>query len=502
MYKYIILSITFILFNSNFIFAQYDYPITLDSISEIELTENRDEMSGYLANIDDNYGDDHLFIIVLFDVKNDAKSLGKFKKLVKDSILNKTNDVPVKFILQPIPTEYKYTDIKTKDDKNYAMPTHNMLIYYKKDKLYLDEFTNRMQAATQKMNIWKLNKHEIDKENGSYIFERIKYGGSCLPDEEELMLKCLMPLFDELKVTKSKLKRVESELLALKKNAGAFNSEIKLKGDSIVKLKRESILPPKGFNINLFRNIVSFNSASLSNATLGYDKIKIESNSINTSLRANYPLFNLTRDKKMFLEVGLGFDYGRNRLSFSSEDTISYQIDYSGYSTNVSLTRITEALNMSLISIPLFAKLNYKITDKLSLSNSIGIKYQIFTNASISRNEVYGSFTRQYSDLSFVIENNPQMGLQNNVLMPIDENEIKIKPVLIAENLTYISYNINPFIGVYCYLGLEFPFKYNFSNNAEYISERPEDYHNILSLKESKITALNRSFGLGFKINL
>jgi hypothetical protein len=502
MYKYIISLLTLILFKSNLIFAQYDFPITLESVSKIELTENRDEMSAYLGNIDDNYKGEELFIVVLFDVKNDAKSLGKFEKLLKDSILNKTNDVPVKFILQPIPTEYKYTDIKTKDDKNYAMPTHNMLIYYKKDKLYLDEFTNRMQDATKKMNIWKLAKHDINKENGSYIFERIKYGGSCLPDEEELMLKCLMPLFDELKVMKSKLNRVESELIALKKNAGALTSEIKVKDDTIAKLKRESILPPKGFNINVFGSVLSFNAATLSNATLGYDKLKIESSSIITSLRANYPLFNLTKDKKMFVEIGLGFDFVNSSLIFNSKSPISYQIQKDNYQNNVSLTEITESLKLNSFSIPLFAKLNYKITDKLSLSNSIGIKYQIFTNASILRNEVYGSFTRQYSGFNFVIENNPQMGLQNNVLLPTDDNEIRIKPFLIAENLTYFSYNINPFIGVYCYLGLEFPFRYQLNSSAEYISERPEEYHNILTLKESKTITLNRSFGLGFKINL
>lgn len=171
--------------------AERSQPTTM-STSTIEL-ENSDQMSNYLDNLQAEYGRDSLFIVVLFDVKNDPKSLGKFEALVKNSILQKKNDVPVKIILQPIPTEYKYTDIAKDGGKHYPMPTHNMLFYYK-DKSYLYDFVDKMQEATTEMNIWKLD-YRNSGDYRAYIFERIKYGGSCLPDEEELMVKCLTPLF-------------------------------------------------------------------------------------------------------------------------------------------------------------------------------------------------------------------------------------------------------------------------------------------------------------------
>jgi len=171
--------------------AERSQPTTM-STSTIEL-ENRDEMSIYLDNLQEEYGRDSLFIVVLFDVASDSKSLGKFEALVKKSILQKKNDVPVKIILQPIPREYKYTDITKDSGKYYPMPTHNMLFYYK-DKSYLDEFVDKMQEATTKMNIWKVGPHDSG-DYSAYIFERIKYGGSCMPDEEELMVQCLTPLF-------------------------------------------------------------------------------------------------------------------------------------------------------------------------------------------------------------------------------------------------------------------------------------------------------------------
>jgi hypothetical protein len=491
------------LFKSILVFGQYDYPIILDSTNKIELKENRDQMSDYLERIQSKYSsNEQLFIIVLFDVKNDAKSLGKFEKLVKDSLLKKTNDVPVVIILQPIPTEYKYTDLKTQDGKNYPMPTHNMLIYYKKDKSYLDEFTDRMQETTKKMNIWKLDFHDIGNNNNAYIFERIKYGGSCLPDEEELMLKCLMPLFDQSKITKSKLNKSESELALAKNEISSLKNKIENQENSLAKLKTEAIKPPKGININVFGSMISFNNVSLSNQSLGYNKLKIGSSSMISSIRANYPLVFLTKDKNAFLEIGLGFDYGTNRFLFNSKNSVSYSINHDNYETNISLTEIKEALRFQSFSVPIFAKLNYKISSNLFLSNSTGFKFNFFSNTSIERNNLYGSFTRQYTGLNLIIENIPQMGLENNVLLPFSENEIKIKSNLIAENITYLAYKLNPFFDFYFYVGFDLPVKYNLNNSADFISERPDNYHSIFSLKETKLISSNGKIGIGFKINL
>ena len=74
------------------------------------------------------------------------------------------------------------------------MPSHNIL-FYAKDKKYLHSFMNRMRERITKMNIWQINFHQANQVHFGYIFERIAYGGTCLPDEEMLMIRSLSPLF-------------------------------------------------------------------------------------------------------------------------------------------------------------------------------------------------------------------------------------------------------------------------------------------------------------------
>lgn len=171
--------------------------------SRISLTQNRDDLYNYLDQLKSEYGDEEILITVLFDTKNDRKSMGKFKTLLEESIIDKKRSViPVRFILQPIPSEYKFMDLKGREEgKPLPMPSHNIIFYYK-DKKILDDFVNKMIPETKKMNIWKVGFQDslgTEGEGGEgaygYIFQRISFGGSCLPDEEELMIKCLTPLF-------------------------------------------------------------------------------------------------------------------------------------------------------------------------------------------------------------------------------------------------------------------------------------------------------------------
>jgi len=183
----------FFLFLSSFTFSQLkdiDYSFS----SHIELKENADELENYLGRVWDKFGKKGVIIVVFFDTKNDKLSPEKFDKLIKDSILIKKNDVQTHIILQEIPSEYKFTDLKGNLKEYLSMPSHNILIYAK-DKKYLHSFMNRMRERITKMNIWQINFHQANQVHFGYIFERIAYGGTCLPDEEMLMIRSLSPLF-------------------------------------------------------------------------------------------------------------------------------------------------------------------------------------------------------------------------------------------------------------------------------------------------------------------
>lgn len=183
----------FILFLTSFTFSQLkdiDYSFS----SGIELKENADELENYLGHVWDKFGKNAVIIVVFFDSKNDKLSPEKFDKLIKDSILVKKNDVQTHIILQEIPTEYKFTDLKVNGKDYLSMPSHNIL-FYAKDKKYLHSFINRMREISTKMNIWQINFHQANQVHFGYIFERITYGGVCLPDEEMLMIRSLSPLF-------------------------------------------------------------------------------------------------------------------------------------------------------------------------------------------------------------------------------------------------------------------------------------------------------------------
>ena len=178
---------------SSFTFSQLkgiDYSFS----SGIELKENADELENYLGRVWDKFGKKGVIIVVFFDTKNDKLSPEKFDKLIKDSILVKKNDVQTHIILQEIPSEYKFTDLKVNGKDYLSMPSHNIL-FYAKDKKYLHTFMNRMRERITKMNIWQINFHQANQVHFGYIFERITYGGVCLPDEEMLMIRSLSSLF-------------------------------------------------------------------------------------------------------------------------------------------------------------------------------------------------------------------------------------------------------------------------------------------------------------------
>jgi len=493
----LVLPFVFLLMNLGFIFSQ-NKSITLENKSKIELKENRDDMANYLNKLINKYGDDELLIVVLFDVKNDPKSPDKFEKLVKDSILKRKNDVAVRIIMQPIPTEYKYMDLKGRDNKAMAMPTHNMYFYYK-DKNYLENFVERMKKATEKMNIWKVGFHEVDDATYGQIFERVNYGGSCLPDEEELIIKCMMPLFDPIKILESNMKRIEKESKAKDLKIDSLNSEIKNFKEELSQNKK--ISPPKGLNFNVFRSVVGIDNASYTHSEFGFERKKMRAQSIIYSVRANYPILDLNQNKVIVIEAGLGFDYGSHSLNFDADSPIDYQIENIGYQTNVTLTEIQETMNYQTMSFPVFAKINFKLTEKLILSNSIGLRYQMYRNASLERNQVYGSYSRQYDGLNFEIENIAAMGLENNALLPAESEPIELKSNVLLENISYVTYQINPFFGVYGYFGLNSPFQLKVKNTTDVISSNPDEYNSVFRLSQSEIRAFNASFGLGLKIN-
>lgn len=480
-----------------FFFSQ-NKTISLENKSKIELKENRDDMANYLNRLINKYGEEELLIVVLFDVKNDPKSPDKFEKLVKDSILKRKNDVAIRIIMQPIPTEYKYMDVKGRDNKAMAMPTHNIYFYYK-DKTYLNDFVDRMKKATEKMNIWKVGYHELDEVSYGYIFERINYGGSCLPDEEELIIKCMMPLFDPMKILESNTNRVERESKAKDVKIDSLNTKIKNLEDELSQNKK--ISPPKGLNFNVFRSALGFNSSSYTNAVFGFDKKKMSTKSTFYSVRINYPFLDLTQDGVVVLEAGLGFDFGNHSIEFDGESQINYQIESEGYRTNVSLSEINETVNFQSTSIPVFAKINYKINDKLVISNSLGLRYQMYRNESLERNEVFGSYSRQYDGLNFEIENIAAMGLENDAVLPAESEPIELKANFLLENISYVTYQINPFFGVYGFFNFVAPYKLKLKTTADYVSTNPDDYNSFFRLSQSEIRTMNTSLGLGLKIN-
>jgi hypothetical protein len=493
--KNIFFLFAFILINMGFIFSQ-NKTISLENKSKIELKENRDDMANYLNRLINKYGEEELLIVVLFDVKNDPKSPDKFEKLVKDSILKRKNDVAIRIIMQPIPTEYKYMDVKGRDNKAMAMPTHNVYFYYK-DKTYLNDFVERMKKATEKMNIWKVGFHEVDEATYGHIFERVNYGGSCLPDEEELIIKCMMPLFDPLKILESNTKRIERESKLKDTKIDSLNTEnIKLKEELA---QNKKISPPKGLNFNVFRSVLGFNNSSYTNAEFGFDKKKMSTKSTFYSVRINYPFLDL--NQTLVLEAGLGFDYGNHSIGFDGDSPINYQIESEDYHTNVSLTEINETVNFQSTSIPVFAKINYKISDKLVLSNSLGLRYQMYRNASLERNQVFGSYSRQYDGLNFEIENIAAMGLENDAVIPVEIEPIEFKANFLIENISYFTYQINPFFGVYGYYSFITPHNLKLKSTADYLSSNPDDYNSIFRLSQSEIRTMNSSLGLGLKIN-
>lgn len=162
--------------------------------SGIELKENSDELENYLSSLWNKFDKKGVIIVVFFDTKNDKLSPEKFDKLIKDSILVKKNDIQTHIILQEIPSEYKFTDLKVNGKDYLSMPSHNIL-FYAKDKKYLHTFMNRMRERITKMNIWQINFHQANQVHFGYIFERIAYGGTCLLDEEMLVIRSLSPLF-------------------------------------------------------------------------------------------------------------------------------------------------------------------------------------------------------------------------------------------------------------------------------------------------------------------
>jgi len=495
--KKFLLPFVLFLINMGFIFSQ-NKTISLENKSKIELKENRDDMANYLNRLINKYGEEELLIVVLFDVKNDPKSPDKFEKLVKDSILKRKNDVAIRIIMQPIPTEYKYMDVKGRDNKAMAMPTHNIYFYYK-DKIYLEDFVERMKKATEKMNIWKVGFHEVDDATYGHIFERVNYGGSCLPDEEELIIKCMMPLFDPLKILESNTKRIERESKLKDTKIDSLNTEnTKLKEELA---QNKKISPPKGLNFNVFRSALGFNNSSYTNAVFGFDKKKMSEKSTFYSVRINYPVLDLTQDGVVVLEAGLGFDYGNHSIGFEGDSPINYQIESEGYHTNVSISEINETVNFQSTSIPVFAKINYKISDKLVISNSLGLRYQMYKNASLERNQVFGSYSRQYDGLNFEIENIAAMGLENDAVLPAEIDPIEFKANFLIENISYFTYQINPFFGVYGFFNFVTPYKLKMKTTADYISINPDDYNSVFRISQSEIRTMNSSLGLGLKIN-
>ena len=197
----------------------------------------------------------------------------------------------------------------------------------------------------------------------------------------------------------------------------------------------------------------------------------------------------------------MGFDYGNHSIGFDGDSPINYQIESEGYQTNVTLTEIQETMNYQTISFPVFAKINFKLTEKLILSNSIGLRYQMYRNTSLERNQVYGSYSRQYDGLNFEIENIAAMGLENNAVLPAESEPIELKSNVLLENISYVTYPINPFFGVYGYFGLTSPFQLKVKYTADVISSNPDEYNSIFRLTQSEIRAFNASFGLGLKIN-
>ena len=93
------------------------------------------------------------------------------------------------------------------------------------------------------------------------------------------------------------------------------------------------------------------------------------------------------------------------------------------------------------------------------------------------------------------------MGLENNAVLPAESEPIELKSNVLLENTSYVTYQINPFFGVYGYFGLNSPFQLKVKNTADVISSNPDEYNSVFRLSQSEIRAFNASFGLGLKIN-
>jgi hypothetical protein len=475
------------------------HKVNFDKESKIKLTEN-DYFSYRFADLlNENYNSDELLVVVFFDFFNDEKSANKFIKLVSDSIAGKKkNDVPVRIIVQPIPDEYRFKDILKGDGNPLFMSPQNIIFHYK-DQTYLRSFVDRMRKTVEQINIWKLSFYENSEQYSIHLFERISYGGTCIPDGEKTMLKCLLPLFDPLKIAEDKFRKIEIE--SNNKSDIIESLKVKIKDLENELSQNKKIAPPKGLNFNVFQSPVGFNNASYTNAEFGFDKKKMSAKSTFYSIRINYPVLDLTQDGVVVLEAGVGFDYGNHSIGFDGDSPINYQIESEGYHTNVSLTKINETFNFQSTSIPVFAKINYKISDKLVISNSLGLRYQMYKNASIERNQVYGSYSRQYDGLNFELENIAAMGLENDAVLPAEIDPIEFKANFLIENISYFTYQINPFFGVYGFFNFVTPYKLKMKTTADYISINPDDYNSVFRISQSEIRTMNSSLGLGLKIN-
>jgi hypothetical protein len=488
-----------VLFNFCFLSFGQAHKVNFEKESKIKLTENDYFSYRFTDLLNENYNSDELLVVVFFDFYNDEKSANKFIKLVSDSIAGKKkNDVPTRIIVQPIPNEYRFKDIIKSDESPLFIPPHNIYFHYK-NKEYLKDFVDRMRKTLEQINIWKLSFYESPEQYSVHFFERISYGGTCILEEEAVMLKCLMPLFDPLKIEENKSKKAEKESKIKDSIINTLNTEIKNLKDELEQNKK--ISPPKGLNLNVFRSALGFNNARYTNAEFGFDKKKMSAKSTFYSIRIDYPFLDLTEDGVVVLEAGVGFDYGNHSIGFDGDSPINYQIESEGYHTNVSLTEINETVNFQSNSIPVFAKINYKIGDKLVISNSLGLKFQMYRNASVERNQVYGSYSRQYDGLNFEIENIASMGLENNAVLPAESYPIELKSNVLLENISYVTYQINPFFGVYGYFGFNSPFQLKVGNTTDFITSNPDEYNSIFRLAESEIRILNTSLGLGLKIN-
>ncbi len=336
--------------------------------SEIKMSNGEREFKEYISSFEQNYvneGEENtVYFIFLYDEKNAHE--GEKIEHLHDLIMNELNrpedsdnritrllDFPSTWVIQQIPTKYivqdfSREDAKDKDEKFYA--GHLTVWIYSKNNDHLKTVVKRIKENKPQLNIHTVRDFSYVRsgiELKQHVVEKIVFGGSCMMDEDSLLLKQILNVFDFDELSKKK---------ALQERTAQNRSSQNVKEEPQERMGNPSSspnpspnpnqLPPLGnFEMSYFRTISNVVDGSFFNLAV-YNK-KMQKGKVGGYLnfgRGNYQygiylsqwirtndvrkvMFNNIKEEGSidFNQYGVGVDYDFKLIDYKTSDRLLFK---------------------------------------------------------------------------------------------------------------------------------------------------------------------------------